>query len=99
MYMIRETMQCKPGKVRDMVNKFKGLNAIMQKLGYKPFRLFTDVSGDPFWTVVAQSEVEKLDDFLAMEQRVMSDPEAGKVMQGYHELVEHGRREIYTVEA
>jgi hypothetical protein len=98
MFLIREVMQCRPGKVRDMVNKFKGLNAVAQRLGYQPFRLFTDVSGEPFWTVVAESEVRSLGDFLEMEEKVMADDEARQAMAGYHELVQNGRREIYRVE-
>ena len=98
MFVIREVMQCKPGKVKEMVGKFKGLAPVMQKLGYTPFRLFTDVSGEPFWTVVAEIEVESLNDFFEMEGKVMADDDARKAMAGYHELVENGRREIYRVE-
>jgi hypothetical protein len=98
MFLIREVMQCKPGKVRDMVNKFKGLNVVAHRLGYKPFRLFTDVSGEPFWTVVAESEVESLNAFLEMEEKVMAEDDARKAMAGYHDLVQNGRREIYRVE-
>jgi len=98
MFLIRETLHCKPGKVRELVNKFKGLSGPMQRLGYKPFRLLTDVSGDRFWTVVAETETESFNDFLQMEEKVMADEEARKAMSGYHELVEQGRREIYRVE-
>lgn len=99
MYMIREVMHCKPGKVRDLVTKFKGLNTVMQRMGFKPFRIFTDVSGEQFWTLVAESEVGSLNDFLAMEDKVLADPEARQAMTGYHDLVENGRREVYRVES
>ncbi len=99
MFLIREVMQCKPGKVRDMVNKFKALNTVAQRLGYQPFRLFTDVSGEPFWTVVAENEVKSLGEFLEMEEKVMAEDEARKAMAGYHDLVQNGRREIYRVES
>lgn len=99
MVMMREVMHCKPGKVRDMVTKFKELNAVMQKMGFTPFRLFTDLSGEQFWTVVAESEAESLNAFLDMENRVMGDAAAQKAMAGYHDLVSDGRREIYRVEA
>jgi hypothetical protein len=97
--MIREVMQCKPGKVRNMVTKFKALNDVVQRLGFKPFRLFTDVSGVPFWTVVAEGEAQSLEDFLAMEDKVMGDADAQQAMAGYHDLVEQGRREVYRVES
>lgn len=99
MLLIREVMHCKPGKVRAMVDKFKGVGEIMKKLGYKPFRVLTDVTGERFWTVVAVSEADSLNDFLAMEEKIMANDEARKVMAGYHDLVEDGRREIYRVES
>ena len=98
MYVVREVVQCKPGKVREMVNKFKDLSGIVQKLGYKPFRLYTDVSGEPFWTVVVETDVDSLDDFFAMHKTTMSQEEARRIMSGYHDLVEQGRREIYKAE-
>jgi heme-degrading monooxygenase HmoA len=99
MYVVREVMRCKPGKVRDMVNKFKGLSGVMHKMGLKGFRVLTDVSGEQFWTVVAETEFDSLDDFVAMEEKVMANEEARKIMGGYHDLVEKGRREIYKAES
>jgi len=99
MYIIREVMRCKPGKVRDMVNKFKGLSGIMQKMGLNGFRVLTDVSGEPFWTVIAEIEVDNLNDFVALEEKVMANDDARKLMGGYHELVDSGRREIFKAES
>lgn len=99
MFLVRELMYCKPGKVRAMVDKFRALNKVVQTHGYKPFRLSTDVSGERFWTIVIESEVQSLSDYQAMEEKVMADPEAGKAMEGYHDLVESGRRELYRVES
>jgi hypothetical protein len=98
MYIVREIMQCKPGKVRDMVKKFKSLNDLAPKLGLKPFRILTDVSGEPFWTVVGITEVESLDEFFGLMDKVMANEEAGRIMAGYHDLVVSGRREIYKME-
>ena len=61
-------------------------------------RLLTDVSGQPYWTVVAEATVERIDDFLAMEQALGANEVVGKAMAGYHDIVEGGRREIYRVE-
>jgi hypothetical protein len=99
MYMIREVMQCKPGKVRDMVNRFKALSKRLEAMGSRPFRIYTDVSGKPFWTVVAETEADSLDGFFAMEQKTMADPEAQRIMAGYHDSVDAGHREIYQKEA
>lgn len=98
MYLIREVMHCKPGKVRAMVEKFQALGDVMESMGFEPFRLYTDVSGEQFWTLVLQSEAETLDDFREMENAVMSNEDAQEAMAGYHDLVVEGRREIYTVE-
>jgi hypothetical protein len=99
MYLIREVVYCKPGKVRGLVEKFKALGAVMERMGYQPFRIYTDVSGERFWTVVLESEAESTDAFREMEATVMANEEAQQAMSGYHDLVVEGRREIYTVEA
>lgn len=98
MYMIREVMYCKPGKVRELVEKFKGLSEAAESMGYEGFRIYTDVSGERFWTLVAESEAESLDAFREMEEAVMGNEDAQEAMAGYHDLVEEGRREIYKVE-
>jgi len=97
-YLIREVVQCKPGKVKPMLEKFKGLSAIMQGMGLPTFRLYTDVAAEHFWTLVAEVEVESMDAFGEIEARVMSHEDAGTLMAGYHDLIVHGRREIYKVQ-
>jgi len=97
MYVVREVVQCKPGKVGALIKKFKALSSIVQGLGYPPFRLLTDVSGEPFWTAVAETEMESVDQFFEMEEKVMAREDARQVMAGYHDLVERGRREILKV--
>lgn len=99
MYLIREVVRCRPGKVRPLLEKFKALAGPMQKLGQKPFRLLTDVSGEQFWTLIAETEVERLDDFLALERTLMADEAARNIMTGHHELIEQGRREIFRIES
>ncbi len=98
MLMIRELMYCKPGKVKPMVEKFVAMSKIMEKKGMGRMRVLTDVSGERYWTLVAEFEVESLDKFMAMD----NSPEMKELeplMKGYHDLVDHGRREIYRVEA
>ena len=99
MYVIREILNCKPGKVRQMVEKFKSISAVMKEMGQEPLRLLTDVSGEPFWTLVAEARVEKIDDFFAMEQKVMANETLQKGMADFHELIASGRREIYREES
>jgi hypothetical protein len=98
MYLIREILNCKPGKVRPMVEKFRGISTALQKLGHEPVRLLTDVTGEPFWTVVAEVKVDTIDQFFAVEEKLMADETLRKSMADYHDLVESGRREIYRIE-
>lgn len=99
MYIIREVLNCKPGKVRQLIDRFRTLSAAVQQTGHPPLRLLTDVSGEPFWTLIAEVSVETVDEFFAIEQTVMGNESARNAMAGYHELVESGRREIYRVES
>ena len=70
----------------------------MSQMGHEPFRLLTDVTGEPFWTLVAETQVEKIDDFFSLERQLMASPALRDTMSDYHELVSNGRREIYRVE-
>jgi hypothetical protein len=99
MYVIREVLHCKPGKIRQMAEKFRQISAALKDMGHEPMRLLTDVTGEPFWTLVAEAKVEKIDDFFAIEKTLMSNQALQKAMADYHDLVESGRREIYRVES
>ena len=99
MFMLREVLNCKPGKVGELVKKFKALGAVMEGMKLEPFRIYTDVSGEPFWTLILEREYEGLDEIPALESKVMAEEAARSAMDGYHELVVSGRREIYKVEA
>jgi hypothetical protein len=99
MYVIREVLHCKPGKVRPMVERFRGISNALKEMGHEPLRLLTDVTGEPFWTIVAEAQVEKVEDFFAVEQQLMTNETIRKTMADYHDFVESGRREIYRVES
>ena len=99
MYVIREILHCKPGKVRQMIEKFRTISNVLEELGQEPLRLLTDAAGEPFWTIVAEAKVERIDDFFAMEQKLMANETLRKTMADYHDLVERGRREMYRIES
>ena len=99
MYVIREVLNCRPGKVRQMVDKFRAISMVLKEMGQEPLRVLTDVTGEPFWTIVAEAKVEKVDDFFAIEQSLMTNETLRKTMVDYHDLVDHGRREIYRIES
>ncbi|HVX41077.1 MAG TPA: hypothetical protein VHB25_16035, partial [Gemmatimonadaceae bacterium] len=61
MYLVREVFQCKPGKVRALVEKFKTMSRLGEKAGMPPMRIMTDMAGAPYWTLVGELEVESLE--------------------------------------
>ena len=99
MLLIRDIMYCKPGKVRPMVTKMLALAKLSEgKGGVGKMRIMTDVSAERFWTVVIEIEALSFDAFMKMD---MSDEDAKKmneIMKDYHDLVDHGRREVYNLE-
>lgn len=98
MLLVREIMHCKPGKVRPMVEKFLAMAKLMEKAGMGRMRVMTDVSAERYWTVVSEIEVASIDEFMAMDQNGEEMKEFEEIMKGYHDLIDHGRREIYTIE-
>ncbi|HEX8906755.1 MAG TPA: hypothetical protein VF771_18030 [Longimicrobiaceae bacterium] len=100
MLLIREVMYCKPGKVRPLVEKFLAMSKLGEQKGWGKMRVMTDVSAERYWTLVAEMEVASIEEFMKMGPS--GDPEEQKefarIMEGYHDLVESGRREIYTIE-
>ena len=103
MLLIREVMNCKPGKVRPLVEKFKSMAAISEKSGMQKMRILTDFSGAPYWTLVAEFEVENmqvLEDMFAGKGMNEADmKKMDEIMKAYQDLVDKGRREIYKVES
>ena len=102
MLLIREIMYCKPGKVRPMVDKFLAMSKLGEKVGMPRMRIMTDFCAERYWTIVSEMEVENLQAF----EKMMSSPQGSaedmkqfeELMKGYHELVDHGKREIYKIE-
>ena len=102
MLLIRDIFHCKPGKVRPLLEKFHAMDRLMQAAGMGKSRMLTDFSGERFWTLVSEFEVPSMADFekmMAGEGMSEEDNKAfEKVMEGYHELIDHGRREIFKIE-
>jgi hypothetical protein len=102
MLLIREVMYCKPGKVKQLVEKFVAMNKIGAKAGMPKMRIMTDFCAERYWMCVAEMEVANMAEFENMMAGTGQDAAAGKemeaLMKGYHDLVESGKREIYKVE-
>ncbi|HET9293885.1 MAG TPA: hypothetical protein VFO06_06285 [Gemmatimonadales bacterium] len=102
MFLIRDIFNCRPGKVRPMVEKFLAMGKLGEKVGMPHMRVMTDFCGEHYWTVVSEMEVPSLQAF----EEMMSNPQGSaedmkqfeEIMKGYHDLVDHGRREIYKLE-
>ena len=98
MLLIREVFYCKPGKVRPMVEKFLGMNKLNQKFGFPPMKIMTDLCAEQYWTIVAEMEVPDLAAFEKMMAPSDDMKEFEELMKGYHDLIDHGKREIYKIE-
>lgn len=102
MLLIRDVMYCKPGKVRALTEKFLAMSKLSEKTGMGKMRVMTDVSAERYWTLVSEMEVESLAAFEGMFQGAGQNEQDMKefenIMKGYHDLVDHGRREIYKIE-
>jgi hypothetical protein len=65
-------------------------------------RILTDMCGPNYWTMNAEFEVESLKALEDMMAGQGMSEEMGKkfedLFKGYHELVDHGHREIYKIE-
>ena len=102
MYLVRDIMYCKPGKVRAMVEKFTAMSKLSEETGMPKMKIMTDLCAERYWTVVSEMEVPTLQAFEDM----MSTPPGGEaamkkfeaIMKDYHDLVIEGRREIYKLE-
>lgn len=98
MLLIRDIMYCKPGQVRPMVEKFLAMKKLGENKGMGNMRVMTDVSAERYWTIVSEMEVPSLEAFMAMGQGTDETKQFEEIMKGYHDLVDHGRREIYKIE-
>ena len=95
MYLVRNIFHAKPGKVKELVKRWKQTIPFAEKQGLKNNRLLTDVSAG-FWTFIYEFEIENLHE-LEQAENYTSNPEVRDVMAGYMDLVQGGYREIFKV--
>src|SRR3954464_9590667 len=98
MLVARQVFQAKFGQGDALVAIFKEMNTrVAQVSANAPkFRILTDVSG-PFFTVVAEVEVESLAAWEGTFRQMMNQPWMGEVFGRMMPLVETGTREFYTI--
>ena len=61
-------------------------------------RVMTDVSAERYWTVISEMEVASLEEYTCKSGESMQVKEFEEIMKGYHDLIDHGRREVYHIE-
>src|SRR5207237_8176358 len=97
-----EILYVRPGMVRPLVEEFLAMANLSAKAGMPKMRVMTDVCADRYWMLVAEMEVANMAEFERMMQGGGQNSEDKKefesIMKGYHDLVEHGRREISRIE-
>ena len=98
MFLVRDIMYCKPGKVRPMVEKFLAMRKIGEKAGLGTFRVMTDLTAERYWMVVSETEVPTMQVYEDNMKKSMELKELQAIMKDYHDLVDHGRREIFRLE-
>lgn len=97
MYLVRDIFQCKPGKAKDLVEKFRGtIRSMEQDDHFRAPRLLVDTVAS-YWTVVLEAEVESLAEFEQHMREFGARPEVRAAMDGYMDLVTGGHREIWRI--
>jgi hypothetical protein len=97
MYLIREVFRCKPGKSRQVAEKFKKSFELMKGTpGVSNGKVMLDFITS-YWTVVLEMEVENLEGFDREMATYRERADVQAVMAGYMDLVDEGHREIYRL--
>ena len=97
MFVVKDIFRCKPGKAKELVAKFRRTIPSMEQLdGFSNVRILVDVVAD-YWTIVVESDVATLEQFERHMREFGARPDVREAMEGYMDLVEGGRREIYRV--
>jgi hypothetical protein len=95
MFIVRNVFRCKPGKAKNVLDKFKAAFPLME--GVKQRLLVDEVGG--FWTVVVEVEAEDMGAFEKLLKDRGSRQDVQDAMSGYMDFIESGYREIYRVVA
>ena len=97
MFVVRDVFRCKPGKAKELVEKFKRTVQSMEEHDrFTNIRIMVDAVAD-YWTVVLEADMATLDDFERHMNEFGARPEVREAMAGYMDLVIEGRREIFRL--
>jgi hypothetical protein len=94
MFVIRNVFKCKPGKTKNVIEKFRAAMPMMQEIA--THRILVDEVAS-FWTVVIETETEDLAAFEKLLRERGQRQDVQDAMAGYMDLVDSGYREIFRV--
>ena len=97
MYVIREILNCKPGKVRSMIEKFGGLSTALVDLGQEPLRVLTDGTGEPSGRSSSRRESRRSMTSSPSRRSSWPTKRSGIRWRTITASVDRGRREIYRI--
>ncbi|OGC95375.1 MAG: hypothetical protein A2W25_10375 [candidate division Zixibacteria bacterium RBG_16_53_22] len=96
MILVRDIFQLKFGKMREAMEMWKQILSTMSQSGYMPDRLLTDLTGQ-YYTLIMESTYNNMADFEESMKNEVGSDEWRRMYQKFTELVESGRREIFTI--
>lgn len=96
MILVRDIFQLKFGKMREAMEMWKQILSVLSKTAYMPDRLLTDLTGQ-YYTLIMESTYNNMADFEESMKNEVGSDEWRRMYQKFSELVESGRREIFTI--
>ena len=97
MILVRDIFQLKFGKAREAMDLLKKQIANMvAERGFGPSRFLTDLTG-PYYTLIMETVYNDLGEFEQSIHKMFKSEDWKKGYQQFAEMVESGRREIFTI--
>jgi hypothetical protein len=97
MYVVRDVFRCKPGKAKELVERFrKTIPELERDDNFTNIRLMVDAVAE-YWTVVLEADCPSLAHFEKHLREFGTRPYVREALEGYMDLVEGGKREIFRL--
>ena len=96
MILVRDIFQLKFGKAKEARESWKEGRRLLQNAGAGNLRILADLVGD-YYTLVAESTYDNLSHYEQLMSRSMGSKESQEWYGKFSQLVEGGRREIFTI--
>jgi hypothetical protein len=97
MILVRDIFQLKFGRAKEAIELLKqNMGNIQNQKGRGPDRLLTDLTGQ-FYTLVMETTFDDMADYEQSLHKVFESSDWQKGYKKFAELIESGRREIFTI--